>query len=169
MEEKPVSIIKTRTFLLWLLPLVASCSQPYLKDHDVEPGHSTAADCWVEKPCSAGPESQIKCMTPDTLQPCGARGCYEYQLRCSSNADCHEGYTCQPATTPSVPGDSGMCQPAACTSDTDCGSPNLRCHPNGVCEHRPCTKSEECSGRCVAGTCWNQPGFCAFSGPSTVP
>jgi hypothetical protein len=162
-----VSVIKTPSLLLLLL--IASCSQPYMKDHDVEQGHSTVVDCCVEKPCSADPKSYIKCMTADTLQPCGARGCYDYQRQCASNADCHEGYTCQPVSPPIEPGGFGMCQPATCTSDSDCGSPNLRCHPNGVCEHRPCVKSEDCSGWCVAGTCWKQRGFCADSRPSTMP
>jgi len=164
-----VSCIKIRAALLLVFLLAAACGQPHGKDHVVGPSGSASEGCWAEEPCPKDPDGKLKCMTPDTLYPCGALGCYDYQLRCTDNADCHEGYACQPASPPPAPGSSGMCQPAACTSDSDCGSPNLRCHENGVCEHRPCTKSEECSGKCVAGTCWKKPGFCDRDEPSTVP
>jgi hypothetical protein len=164
-----VSRIKFQPALLAMLLLAASCGPRHAKDHVAGPSGSTSEGCWAEKPCPHDPDGPLKCMTPDTLDPCGALGCYDYQLRCTDNADCHEGYACQPASPPPGPGSTGMCQPAACASDSDCGSPNLRCRAEGFCEHRPCTKSEECSGKCVAGTCWKKPGFCARDEPSTVP
>jgi hypothetical protein len=164
-----VSHIKIPPAVLLVLLLVAACGPKKEKDHVVEPEKSASKGCWAEKPCSKDPNGKLKCMTPDTLYPCGALGCYEYQLKCTDNVDCKEGYACQPASPPPSPGSSGKCQPALCATDSDCGSPNLRCRSDGYCEHRPCKKSKECDGKCVAGTCWNKPGFCDRDEPSSVP
>lgn len=115
--------------------------------------------CWAERSCGA---RKYVCKRPDNARPCGAPGCVEMQFACSSDAACLEGYACALCK----PGDpfpcsfaTGICKPKACVSNRDCGSANLQCQ-SGSCVHKTCRSSLSCRGYCVAGACWNKPGWC---------
>jgi len=112
--------------------------------------------CWKERPCPREEGSTFECFTPDTPRLCGPAMCDVAQRMCSEDHACREGYVCA-----ADPGQGGMmlCSPAPCEGDASCGSKNLACVQGG-CAHRPCTKSSECDGHCVAGFCWNKPGYC---------
>lgn len=124
-----------------------------------DPTDAPPAGCWAERSCGA---RKYVCKRPDTPRPCGAPGCSEMQFTCSSDAGCLEGYRCVLCK----PGDpfpctfaTGMCRPATCATDRDCGSPNLVCQ-SGACAHKTCRTSRSCRGYCVAGSCWNKAGWC---------
>jgi len=115
--------------------------------------------CWAERSCGA---RKYVCRTADTPRPCGAAGCAEMQFACSSDAGCLEGYACVLCK----PGDpfpcsfaTGLCRPKTCAADRDCGSANVVCQ-SGRCAHKTCRSSLSCRGYCVAGACWNKPGWC---------
>lgn len=124
-----------------------------------DPLAAAPSGCWAERTCGA---RKYVCKRPDSPRPCGAAGCSELQFACSSDAGCLEGYRCALCK----PGDpfpcsfaTGLCKPAACASDRDCGSPNLVCQ-GGSCAHKTCRSSRSCRGYCVAGSCWNKAGWC---------
>jgi hypothetical protein len=124
-----------------------------------DPLSAPPSGCWAERSCGA---RKYVCKRPDSPRPCGAAGCSELQFTCSSDAGCLEGYRCALCK----PGDpfpcsfaTGICRPAACASDRDCGSPNLVCQ-GGACAHKTCRSSRACRGYCVAGSCWNKAGWC---------
>ena len=125
----------------------------------VDTAAAPPSGCWTERSCGA---RKYVCKRPDSPRPCGAPGCSEMQFACSSDAGCLEGYRCVLCK----PGDpfpcsfaTGLCRPATCTSDRDCGSPNLVCQ-SGACAHKTCRSSRSCRGYCVAGSCWNKAGWC---------
>lgn len=134
-------------------------ADPQAELQSVDPAAAPPSGCWTERSCGA---RKYVCKRPDSPRPCGAPGCSEMQFACSSDAGCLEGYRCMLCK----PGDpfpcsfaTGLCRPAACASDRDCGSPNLVCQ-SGACAHKTCRSSRTCRGYCVAGSCWNKAGWC---------
>jgi len=119
-------------------------------------GKAEEEGCWKERPCRQEEGSTFECFTPDTLRMCGPAMCDVAQRMCSEDHACREGYVCA-----ADPGQGGimLCGVAPCGENGACGSENLACEQGG-CVHRPCTKSSECDGYCVAGFCWNRPGYC---------
>jgi hypothetical protein len=117
------------------------------------------AGCWAGNSCG---KPTLVCKRPDEPRPCGAAGCVDWQFACSTDADCLEGYACtvckagDPAPCGFIP---GRCNPRTCRADSDCGSANVACQA-GSCVHRPCRTNRTCRGYCVAGACWNKPGWC---------
>lgn len=119
----------------------------------------SATGCSAERSCG---KATLVCKRPDEPRPCGAAGCVDMQFACSTDSDCLEGYGCQLCAA----GDpwpcgllDGRCRPRSCTTTRDCGSANLVCSA-GTCTHKPCRRSATCRGYCVAGSCWNEAGWC---------
>jgi hypothetical protein len=151
---------------------VAACTPPPelgASDEELAAEAFTAADedgaakkltgCTAERSCG---KPTLVCKRPDEPRPCGAAGCVDMQFRCEKDADCLEGYACslcRPGDPPPCGLLTGRCRPRACAVDKDCGSANVVCQA-GACTHRACRTSRSCKGSCVAGACWNQPGWC---------
>lgn len=72
---------------------------------------------------------------------------------CQTNSECKAWQTCQ----------NNRCQNKSCQANTDCPA-NFFCSKQ-QCARIRCSQSSQCSGYCVKGQCYNNPGTCSFPPP----
>lgn len=115
----------------------------------------TTTYCQTDSECGTF-ESGIVCDQP---RPSCGTACIP---GCTQDSDCKLGWTCSPTIQ-------HHCVKTSCTSAADCPNGNFLCkgYPQGaLCERRPCTKDDECDGRCVveknelSGFCIEDWGVC---------
>jgi len=136
----------------------------------------TTRDCSAEAPCPG--TDGTACRRPDAPLGCGICFNPPEESTCPDDDACDPGSICEPIRCAC----SGQraCVPG-CTSDVDCGEglacgDDARCAPRSCAEGRPCPDnfscvaeqcqrtscdaSASCSGYCVDGACYDQPGEC---------
>ena len=138
--------------------------------------------CLTEADCA--PPSEV-CALPDSVTVCGT--CQEPPDGCQDNASCTADQVCDanrlndqcfcssvaqcvaPCTSDEVClrntfcDASGQCQPKECAAPTDCPT-DYGC-VLGTCSRAACTGPADCSGACVNGICFEEPGTCVSPVP----
>jgi hypothetical protein len=139
--------------------------------------------CRANSDCVPYPGQYLYCANPVED---GCRVCSTTPDPCQSDSDCRsdggdDTSICQPTTCPChwerscVPGcasddqcATGLacgadhhCAPRACSPTGPMACPvNFTCAPDGHCARTPCSSDADCSGACVEGACYDQPGTC---------
>ena len=122
--------------------------------------------CWApdeQLPCgvcfsppeTCADDSACKAIDPTTIcktEKCACSGEKTCQQGClDQDSNCGPGQTC--ATD-------GNCVATSCSSASDCPT-NFQCGQAGTCERKPCSDSATCTGYCVKGLCYDDPGYCS--------
>jgi len=141
----------------------------------------TSRDCSVESLCPSN--AGTFCHRPGQSMGCGMCQNPPIEDTCATDAECQPGSICEPL--PCACAGQNVCVPG-CAADTECGAaevcgaagrceatpcePEAACPANFACEggrclRLVCTASDGCTGWCVEGACYAEPGNCLAPPP----